>query len=139
MLVLLKPTMRDESIHEQIAIDELEMRMARRNAVHSALFTREEINKVGRDELSQIAQAGAGRYVDPGCLAIVDGGPRREYIWALRASEIEGVEVYRARPMRGQVRSIVVGGRPISGSGPINRIPQPFDSCQDEVYVWLRK
>ncbi|MEX2152084.1 MAG: carboxypeptidase regulatory-like domain-containing protein [Gemmatimonadaceae bacterium] len=139
MLVLLKPTLRDNSFAEEVAMDELAMRLARRNVVYSALYTREDINKGGWAELSEVAQAGAGRKVDPSCLAIVDGGPKREFIWALRASEIEGVEVYRARPRRVQVRSISGGGRVIAGNMPIGRIPQPDDNCQDEVYVWLRK
>jgi hypothetical protein len=149
VMVFLKPSLRDESIQEEIAITDLESRLARRNAVYSTLYTREDINKVGWEELSEIATAGAGRFVDPGCVAVVDGGPRTEFIWALRASEIEGVEIYRARPVRVQVRSVVGGGRAVGGMGPgtgrvIMRqpsvsIPQAAGTCQDEVYVWLRK
>src|SRR5688572_2669105 len=108
VMVFLKPSLRDESFQEEVAISELEERLARRNPVYSAIYTREDINKVGWEELSDIATAGAGRFVDPGCVAVVDGGPRTEFIWALRASEIEGVEIYRRRPVRAQVRSIVV-------------------------------
>jgi hypothetical protein len=136
--VLLRPSTLGESVREIMALQDLEERLATRNPVYSTLFTREDINKVGWVELGDIAQAGAGRRVDPACMAIVDGGPRREYIWSLRASEIEGVEVYRARPVRTQVRSISGGGRVISGNRPIVQI-QPERDCPDQVYVWLRK
>jgi hypothetical protein len=70
----------------------------------------------------------------------IDGGPKREYLWAIRASEIEFVEVYRARQVRGEVRSIVGGGRAIGNTRPITGVvPGLTTECTDEIYVWLRK
>ena len=142
MMVFMKPTGRESSSLEEQNILEMEMRFARKTANYSALITREDINKGPWTELRQIAEYGAGRPLDPACLAWIDGGPKREYIWAIRASEIEAVEVYRSRPVRTEVRSIVVGGRAVGNSRPIMGPPGGAGiglECQDEVFVWLRK
>jgi hypothetical protein len=141
VMVFLAPG-RQSSVVEEQAILEMEMRFARKTATYSAFITREDLNKGPWTELMQVAEYGAGRPLDPACLAWVDGGPKREYIWAIRASEIEAVEVYRARPQRAEVRAIVGGGRPIGNSRPLMGPPGAggrSTECQDELFVWLRK
>lgn len=145
IMVFLRPSLVEESVPERIAMQETEMRLARRNSVYSTLITREEINQRPWTELSQIAQSYSSRPLPPDCLAWIDGGPKREYIWAIRASEIEAVEVHRARVARVQVRSIVGGGRaigntrPMTGVSPSMRASASDTECPDEIYVWLRK
>jgi hypothetical protein len=140
MMVFLRPSTVGPSATEDIAILETEMRLARRNPVYSTLLTREDINKGPWTELSQIAQSAATRPLPPECLAWIDGGPKREYIWAIRASEIEAVEIHRARPVRAEVRTITGGGRAIGNTRPIFGVsPGRNTDCPDEVFVWLRK
>jgi len=140
IMVFLRPSAFGETAIEQVALVETEMRLARRNNVYSTLVTREDINKGPWTELSQIAQSYSSRPLPPDCLAWIDGGPRQEYIWAIRASEIEFVEVYRARQVRAEVRSIVGGGRPVGNTRAIMGVsPGRTTDCPDEIYVWLRK
>jgi hypothetical protein len=140
MMVFLRPSAVGETAIEQVSIMETEMRLARRSPAYSSIITREDINKGPWTELSQIAQSAASRPLPPDCLAWVDGGPKREYIWAIRASEIEMVEVYRTRAARRTVTSINGGGRRIGDTRPIFGVtPGLTTECPDEVYVWLRK
>jgi len=140
MMVFLRPSAIGESATEQVALVETEMRLARRNNAYSTLVSREDINKGPWTELSQIAQSYSSRPLPPDCMAWIDGGPKREYIWAIRASEIEVVEVYRARQARVETRSIVGGGRAVGNTRAITGVsPGLTTECPDEIYVWLRK
>lgn len=79
---------------EQAALFDLRERLTRRSPVTSSIVTREDIDNMGWSELSEIVNTYTARPVDPGCDAIVDGGPRQTIIWAIRADEVEAVEVY---------------------------------------------
>ena len=138
MMVFLKPTTRGESVRSENAIFDMGMRLSRRSAAFATLLTREEISKGPWTELHQIAQSYSNGMMHPNCLAWIDGGPKREYVWAIRASEIEAVEVYRARQGRAEVRSITGGGRALT-TRPITDPIANDDCAGNAVYVWLRK
>jgi hypothetical protein len=138
MMVFLKPSTRGEAVREENAIFDMGQRLARRNAVYSAFLTREDISKGPWTELQQIAQSHSTGVIQPDCLAFIDGGPKREYLWAIRASEIEAVEVYRSRQTRAEVRSINPSGRVLATT--LISAPVSGENCgNNAVYVWLRK
>lgn len=139
MMVFLKPSTRGEEVRAENAIFDMGMRLSRRNAAYSSFLTQEDISKGPWTELFQIAQSHAAGTMHPNCLAMVDGGPRQEFLWAIRASEIEAVEVYRARLVRREVRSIVGGGRMVGNSRPMSDPISGSDCGGNAVYVWLRK
>ena len=105
----------------------LHERLIRRTAVSSALITREDINKHGWTDLSQIARSAWP--VDDNCRAIVDGGPRSIEIWALKAEDIETVEAYFPKPTRYTATNTRSGA---------NARQAPRPTCIP-VYVWLRR
>jgi uncharacterized protein (DUF2141 family) len=138
MMVFLKPSTRGEAVREENAIFDMGMRLSRRSPVYSTFITREDINKGPWTELHQIAQSYASGTIHGDCLATIDGGPRQDYVWAIRASEIEAIEVYRARQARVEVRSVNPGGR-LLNTRPITD-PVGGEGCGgNAVYVWLRK
>ena len=140
MMVFLKPSTRGEAVREETAIHDMGMRLSRRNAVYSQFITREDISKGPWTELHQIAQSHAAGIIYPDCLATIDGGPRQDYLWAIRASEIEAIEIYRARMARAEARSIVrTPGARVLTTRPITD-PTAGSNCgENAVYVWLRK
>ena len=103
----------------------------RRNVVWSTLYTREDIAKSGKELLSELVNAGAGKAVDPNlCMARIDG-LISEPIWTIDAADIETLEVYVQRPARGAVTSI-------NPRGTQRRPATPEQGCP-QVFVWLRK
>jgi uncharacterized protein (DUF2141 family) len=126
------------SVREAIAQSNMEFRLNRRSAAHSTLFTREDIQKGPWIDGQQLAQSAAAKSIGPECAVIIDGGPRSELLWAIRASEIEAMEVYRPKPARATVTSINGGGKAITTQGISE--PQAGFGCNGHaVYVWLRK
>lgn len=118
--------------HSATTFAELRERLTRKSAARSALFTQDDIERRGWKELSHIATVGAERPVDPGCPALVDGGPRTEMIWALRASELMAVEVYRADVQvfrAGEVDPLRVR----------EAMARTSPGCPDLVIAWLKR
>jgi len=124
---------RGSAAREAALMDELSERLLRRSPIWSMILTREDIVRTGKEELVDLVNIGAGRPIDPSCLAVVDG---KEHIplWLLRASDIETVEVYTSPPPRSVPRSINNNSR----TGGRTAI-QSDDECRATVYVWLRR
>jgi len=154
IVVWLTPSSRGASAREGSNYYALESRLMRRSAAYSTIMTHEDIAKLGKPELSQLASFAASKNIDPDCEAIVDGGPYSVPVWSLNTNDIEFFEVYVDKPARGGVTSLgsttpsSIGGGGTSGrkittapSAP-NRAPRTSPSsggCGAAVYVWLRK
>jgi hypothetical protein len=134
IIVSLTPASRAASAREEWAVTNLQDRLLRRNPVWSKIYTREDMNRLGMTDLTQIATAGASMRVDESCNAILDGGPRSAPIWTLTAAELEYVEVYASRPARNAPTSIIRNGQ-----APIRGQASPVSDCPATVYAWLRK
>ncbi len=135
MTVWLTPANRGQNARDAFAYDALTQRLETRNPVFSTIFTREDINRLGIEDGSQLARLGSNSQFGPpddGCLAIVDGGPRTLPLWAIDAADIEAMETYAPQPRRGGVTSIT-GSRSSSAA-------QAQTPCKGvRVFVWLRK
>lgn len=134
VMVWLSPASRAAEARDNHMLQEFSMRLTRRRPVWSTVYTREDIARSGKTLLGEIATAGAGRPVDPLCLASVNGDTTRKIpIWVVDAADLETVEVYVPRPPRQAVTSIGGGNsRPASSSmSSRNFCPQ--------VIAWLRK
>lgn len=132
IVVWLLPS-RGAAARDAALMDELSERLLRRSPIWSRLLTREDIVRSGKDELVDLANIGAGRPIDPSCLAVVDGKEHMP-LWLLRASDIETIEVYASPPPRSVPTSINNNSR-MGGRNPI----QTDDECRATVYVWLRR
>jgi len=139
MLVWLQPASDASMRREEAAIDSMRERLMRRSVATSALYTREDINRVGFKELSQIAQSASAQYVDEmACSAILPGTGRRVPLWTLSASELEAVEVYWSNQKRARY---TIGGNSARAMPSIKSIaapPSAFTGCPT-IYAWLRK
>jgi len=140
MTVWLTPSNRGQNARDAFAYDALAQRLETRNPVYSTIFTREDINRLGIEDGSQLAKLGSNSQFGPPddqCPAIVDGGPMRLPLWAIDAADIEAMETYAPQPRRGGVTSIN-GNRPISTQ--TSNTAQAQAPCKGvRVYVWLRK
>jgi len=114
---------------EAAIMDSLRQRLMWRSAVYSSLVTREDINRSGVKELTDIARRGATYSIRDDCPAVVDGGPGTMPLWSLHAADIEMVEVYHYRQPQNTVTSIR------GGASARRRLPPECET----VYVWLRK
>ncbi len=137
MTVWLTPSDQAQSAREAAAFDSLTLRLELRNPAFSTIFTREDINRLHIEDGVQLARLGGSSWkgpVDDGCLAIIDGGPRKLPIWSIDAADIETMETYTPPPSRGTVTNIRADA--ITSAAP----PLLDDHCNGtKVYVWLRK
>jgi len=129
MLVWLSPASNVSVGREAAIMDSLRQRLMRRTAAYSSLVTREDMNRSGVKELTDIARRDALYPIRDDCPAIIDGGPLTMPLWSLQAADIEMVEVYHNRPPRNTVTSIRGGASARRQSPP---------ECE-KVYAWLRK
>jgi hypothetical protein len=140
MTVWLTPSNRGQSARDGFAYDALALRLENRNPVFSTIFTREDINRLGIEDGSQLAKLGSNSQFGPPddqCPAIIDGGPTTLPLWAIDAADIEAMETYAPKPKTGAVTSIG-RNRPISTQG--SNSAQAQAPCKGvRVYVWLRK
>ncbi len=126
---------------EAVAAFDLNERLVMRNAAHSRLFSREDLAALNTTHADRVASIGAVQRVDDACEAIIDGGPRREPLWALSTSDIEFIEVYVPRPARptpyGRASGIpgTTGGTVARGGSR----SAARTECTVGVYVWLRR
>ena len=118
---------------------DLNMNMLRGRAATYFVFTQQDIANSPHKDLRAYLAAAEGRNTDPTCTVLINGGPRREPIWKLNASEIEFMELSVYTPPR-------------SGAGPP---PKSVDFLKDKkldlknagssgqrcsgVSVWLRR
>jgi hypothetical protein len=142
MTVWLTPANRGQNARAVFAYDALGLRLEQRNPVFSTIFTREDINRLGIEDGSQLARLGANSQFGPPddrCEAIVDGGPLTLPLWAIDAADIEAMETYAPKPNRGTVTSIG-GSRGNSNRSSSSSNAQAQTPCKGvRVYVWLRK
>ena len=140
MTVWLTPANRGTNARDVFAYDALARRLETRNPVYSSIFTREDINRLGIQDGSQLARLGSNSQFGPPdeqCPAIVDGGPVTLPLWAIDAADVEAMETYAPRPKTSAVTSIG-GNRPISTQGAGSALAQA--PCKGvRVFVWLRK
>lgn len=73
---------------------DLNQRVMRVSPATSKFLTREDMQKQGLDELQQVARLYAGKFPQPDCMVIINGGPRTLPLWQLSAADLEFVEVY---------------------------------------------
>ena len=129
----LAPTTLRASRMEAFNLQELGFRMDTMPPVRSRRFTREDINRVGYEDLLQMANAGAaGKRVDESCWAYLDGGPDSIPIWGLAAADLEFVEVYTKKDARRAPTSIMNNKR-------VSTQVAPQSDCPVRIYAWLRK
>ena len=140
MTVWLAPSNRGTNARDAFAYDALAQRLETRNVVYDAIFTREDINRLGIQDGAQLARLGSNSQFGPPddqCPAIVDGGPVTLPLWAIDAADVEAMETYAPHPKTGAVTSIG-GNRRISTQAGANS--QASAPCKGvRVYVWLRK
>lgn len=140
MTVWLTPANRGTSARDAFAYDALAQRLENRNVVYDAIITREDINRLGIQDGSQLARLSSNSQFGPPddqCPAIVDGGPVTLPLWAIDAADIEAMETYAPHPKTGAVTSIG-RNRPISTQGAGSALAQ--SPCKGvRVFVWLRK
>lgn len=135
MLVWLSPASQAATSMEETAIKELSERLNRRMPAYSRIFTREDINRVGFQELQQIASAGAVRFVDETCMVSLAGtGGRKMAVWLLSAAELEAVEIYVAKRARYTASGASVRDPRLA----MQRLPNAKDDCPT-IIAWLRK
>jgi len=129
--VSLMPGPAVKSPGESTILPDLNDRMTRLTMKYIHLFTRERMEKMGIDWISNINTAGwvqnGGRGLpSPDCYVLVDGGPKIERVDRLTIDEIESVEVYgsggvvgyqKSQPKRGG-GGVVVGKKGIADSRP---------------------
>jgi hypothetical protein len=130
MVVWLTPSSRGESAREAFAMDSLVYRLNRRNPVWSAIYSREDINRMGATDAVQLATIGARKPVADNCPAFIDGGPTTAPIWAFSAADIETMEIYTQRITSDAPTSMRRGRLPPAARN---------NDCPNRVYIWLRK
>jgi hypothetical protein len=130
----LAPASHGGSNMDHLKVLELNSRLDTLVPARSKLFTREDITRIGYEELLDMARAGAGSPVSASCPALIDGGPERIPLWGLSAADLEYVEVYLAKPPRPP--SDVLHNRP-GRIGPISK--SSTMDCPVTVFAWLRK
>jgi hypothetical protein len=131
IVVWLSPSSSPGSRREEWAIDSLRRRLLIRNPVWSAIYTREDILRMGATDAAQLATIGARSPVADNCLAFIDGGPTTAPIWAFSAADIETIEVYTPRRTSYAPTSIASRGHLPAAS--------QASECSNIVYLWLRK
>lgn len=72
---------------------DLNMRMMRMGPATSKLFSREDIERIGKRDVLTLVREGAGYLVSADCRVTVNGGPQTKAIWELYADNIEFVEI----------------------------------------------
>ena len=137
MTVWLTPADRAQTARDAAVLDSLALRLEVRNPAFSTIFTREDINRLHIEDGIQLARLGGNSWKGPladGCMAIIDGGPRKLPLWSIDAADIEMMETYTPRPNTGAVTSIR------SDATTPAATPLLDDHCNDsKIYVWLRK
>jgi hypothetical protein len=131
IVVWLSPSSGPVSRREDWAIDSLRRRLLVRNPVWSAIYTREDILRMGVIDAAQLATIGARGPVADNCPAFIDGGPTTAPIWAFSAADIETIEVYTPRRTSYAPTSITSRGHLPAAS--------QASECSNIVYLWLRK
>jgi hypothetical protein len=123
MLIWLLPSNRGIAAREEVAAQELVWRLDTIPPSRRRIFTREDLNNSPMYDLQQIAQIGAVQHVDDSCMAIIDGGMYSMPVWALKAADLEMVEVYMTSQSSRTLR---------------NRRGGATAQCP-KVFAWMRK
>ena len=89
----------DKTVREAWILPDLAYRLAFTKSGEKMLYTSEQMKEWGVEWISDVVRGGmvhVGMKVqpDPGCYAIVDGGPKIAKISELTIDEVESVEIY---------------------------------------------
>jgi uncharacterized protein (DUF2141 family) len=100
-----------------------------------AFITREDINRWGFKDVSQLASAGGMLPVDPFCEVTLANSSLKVTAWMLTPSEIEAIEVYPSRRESYAVSSDMAR----SGARPTSKAPKFSKEDCPPIFVWVRK
>ena len=137
----LVPSREKPNPRDAVALFDLPARMMRASRASSRFYTREDIERMGGANLSQIVAAGAVRRVDQSCGVIVDGDPQRYTgLGTLDPEQVEFLEVYVDPAQGGTSGPGVAFGRLARQQQRRLEMQQPLPTgCGVTVYAWLRR
>ncbi|MES2177402.1 MAG: carboxypeptidase regulatory-like domain-containing protein [Gemmatimonadota bacterium] len=95
--VFLQPPSAPRPVREAFNIEDLTQRLGARNKQLTAVYSREELQKLGIEWVIGAVNMGGMDWYSEDCAVIINGGPRTARLGNLTVDEIESVEVYGGR------------------------------------------
>ena len=134
------PTFGKPNPQEGANLFELNQRIMRVSPVTSKFLTREDMQKLGLDELQQVARLYSAGFPQPDCMVKINGGPRMMPLWQLSAADLEFVEVYLPSNVGGAgTRGVTsIGGMATTLTTSTSVRPAVSRECGVGLIAWLR-
>jgi hypothetical protein len=146
MSLLMTPGAPATAARESFYLDNLRERRLYASGPFSKLLTREDIARMGSEDLRQVATLAAVRRVDEDCNVSLDGSPEFVPVWALDLADIEFLEVYAsagayAKPGTRQAAGVtsINGNRPIRTQELSARARGGNGTGCPQLIAWLRR